>query len=234
MILIDKFISLYSLKNKYIDKECIIVGNGPSVNLNDLKKIQKSGKIIFVFNRFYLAYKQLELDFFHPDFIISIDPQMINDFGQEIVDNKHDATVIFGSNRFKKIKGNFIQFTLKHRIPFKFISKPLYRISTGDSVVIATIQLAYYMGMKNIYLYGIDHNFNYENIYNDGMVDGDENHFIKNYRDGKKWHPPVSENIDQAFIECDKFLRDKRGFIINCSRKTKLENIERGSLDDCL
>ena len=60
------------------------------------------------------------------------------------------------------------------------------------------------------------------------------NHFIKNYRDDKPWYPPVVENIEQAFKECDRFLREKGGFLINCSRKTKLEILEKRNFDDCI
>jgi hypothetical protein len=226
--------ALNSLRNRYSKVDCIIVGNGPSVEVNDLKLIQNSDKVIFTFNRFYLAYKQLEIDFFQPSFIMSIDPQMIRDFGQEIIYNKKNSTVLFGTNNKNTLKGNFITFNIKNRIPFKFQRNPFKRVSTGDSSVVAAIQLAFFMGIRNIYLYGIDHNFEHEEKNSNGMVSGGDNHFIKNYRDGKEWHPPVSLNIEKAFEKCDEFLRENNGYLINCSRKTKLKNIERRSIDDCL
>lgn len=226
--------NLNSFRNKYNGSECVIVGNGPSVHIEDLNKIQSSGKIIFTFNRFYLAYKQFELDSFDPNFIMSIDPQMIEDFGQEIINNKKSATVLFGVNKKISLNGNFITFNIKNRVPFEFQTNPFRRISTGDSSVIAAIQLAFFMGIKNIYLYGIDHNFEHEVINDNGMAEGGDNHFINNYRSGKKWHPPISENIEKAFEKCDDFLRANNGYLINCSRKSKLKNIERRSLDDCL
>ncbi|WCE29872.1 6-hydroxymethylpterin diphosphokinase MptE-like protein [Vibrio sp. SCSIO 43137] len=227
-------LALNSFRNMYGDSECIIVGNGPSVEVNDLKLIQNSGKVIFTFNRFYLAYEQLELEFFRPDFIMSIDPQMIKDFGQDIIDNRNDATVFFGMNNRNALEGEYISFYIKNRIPFLFQKTPFNRISTGDSSVIAAIQMAYFMGMKKIYLYGVDHNFKHDIKSNDGMVKGGSNHFIKDYRSGRKWHPPVSENIELAFKACDKYLRERDGYIVNCSRRTKLDNIERMNLNDCL
>ena len=44
---------------------------------------------------------------------------------------------------------------------FKFSTDITKYIFTGDSIIVAAIQIAFYMGMKEIYLYGIDHNFNY-------------------------------------------------------------------------
>lgn len=226
--------ALNSFRGIHVDSECVIVGNGPSVDIDDLKLIQDSGKITFTFNRFYLAYEQLDLDFFRPDFIMSIDPQMIKDFGQEIIDNRNNATVLFGMNNDSRLKGDFFSFYIKNRVPFEFKRTPFQRISTGDSSVVAAIQLAFFMGMKKIYLYGIDHDFKHENMNDNGMVEGGSNHFIKDYRSDKKWFPPMSENIERAFGKCDDFLRSHNGYIVNCSRKTKLKIIERRILDDCL
>lgn len=237
MISHDRFLNRlgwYLLANKYKRRECVIVGNGPSVTLEDLQKIQKSGKIIFVCNRFYLAYEQMNLNFFKPHFVVSIDPQIIQDFGQEIIDSKHKSKVLIGTDQELDLKGSFLSFPIINRLPFEFCSMPNKKISTGSSVVIAAIQLAYYMGMRKIYLYGIDHNFNYESKDDDGMVKGGENHFIHNYRNNKKWYPPLIEEIEQAFEKSDAFLRKYGGMLINCSRVTKLPNIERRNLNDCL
>ena len=227
-------IKLNSLKNKYLNKECILIGNGLSVNPDDLQKLSHMNKVVFTFNRFYLAYEQYELNGFKSDYTVSIDPQMIKDFGQDIVDNSKGSKVLIGTDKKVNIKGNYIKFNIVNTKPFRFSIVPTDFISTGDSVVVAAIQLAYYMGMKKIYLYGIDHDFSYDELINGEQVRGGENHFIKNYRDDKPWYPPVVENIEQAFKECDRFLREKGGFLINYSRKTKLEVLEKRNFDDCL
>lgn len=237
MTLRDKIFNMIEwclLKNKYQGKECVIIGNGPSVNMDDLKKIQKSGKILFVCNRFHLAYEQIDISDFDPHFIVSIDPQMIKDFGEEIIVYRRNAKVLIGSDKILDFKGSFLPFRIINRVPFQFATTPHKMISTGSSVVIAAIQLAYYMGMKTIYLYGIDHNFSYENQDENGMVEGEENHFIKNYRNHKKWYPPCVEEIEKAFSTSDDFLKSHGGTLINCSRMTKLPIIEKRNLDDCL
>ncbi len=227
-------ILLNKLNNKHLDAECILIGNGPSVNPDDLLKLSNTNKVVFTFNRFYLAYDQYSVNGFKSDYTVCIDPQMIKDFGQDIVNNSKESKVLVGTDKKVNIKGDCIKFNIINTKPFKFSTVPTDFISTGDSVVVATIQLAYYMGIKKMYLYGIDHDFTYDEKTNGAKVIGGENHFIKNYRDDKPWYPPVVENIEQAFKECDRFLRERDGFLINCSRKTKLEVLEKRSFDDCI
>jgi hypothetical protein len=228
------FIKFILLKNKHKGKEAILIGNGPSVRIEDLLSISKSDKIIFVFNRFYLSYEQYDLDFFKPDYIVSIDPEVIKDFAPEIIKNNHGADVLLGTKKTYP-RGNYKKFFIKNKKPFKISEYlPFQRIPTGDSVVITAINIAYYMGIKKMYLYGIDHNFNSKEKLSDGKVVGGNNHFLNNYRDGKAWYFPKIESIENSFKESDKFLRAKNGFLINCSRFTKLEVIEKKNLEECL
>lgn len=231
---IYSFLKFILLRNKHKRKEAFFIGNGPSVKIEDLKKIQDSGKIIFVFNRFYLSYEQFDLDFFKPDYIVSIDPDVINNFASEIISNNHGADVLLGINR-KSFSGNYKKFFIKNNKPYKVSSFiPFQRVPTGDSVVVSSMNIAYYLGIKKMYLYGVDHNFTSDEKLSDGKVSGGNNHFLNDYRNGKSWHYPEVESIEYAFEETDKFLRDRNGFVINCSRFTKLEVIEKQKLEECL
>ena len=92
------------------------------------------------------------------------------------------------------------------------------------------IQYAASRQVKDIYLYGIDHNFHINNVDDNGKVidHGEDNHFIKGYRKpAKTWFPPDMDRINDAFRlarrECDKL-----GITIwNATRGGALEIFDR-------
>lgn len=218
---------LKKLENIHMGKIGVLVGNGPSVQLEELEKISNTQNIIcFGANRFYLCYDQT---FFRPHYVLSSDQQMIDDFGNEIVDNNPRSQVFFSSlYKPQHINNDFTWLKLIHGRPFRFSKNIKKSLMTGGGTLISAIQLGYHMGIRNFYLYGIDHNFNYETN-NDKQNDakGDGNHFIKNYRSGKSWQSPKIELVEEAFKKSDAILRKEGGFLKNATNGGKLEVLER-------
>lgn len=218
---------LKKIKDMHTDKIGVLVGNGPSVKLKELERMKKDKNIIsFGANRFYLCYDQTS---FRPDYVLSSDQQMIDDFGNEIVDNNPNSKIFFASlSKPQHINNNFIWLKLIHGRPFKFSHDIKPSLMCSGGTLIAAIQLGYYMGIRKFYLYGVDHNFSYEkNQDNQNDAKGDGNHFIKNYRSGKAWQSPKMELVEEAFIKCDKIFRQENGFLKNATKGGKLEVLER-------
>src|ERR1700677_2831169 len=71
---------LRRLANCHQGRVGFLIGNGPSVQTEDLERLR--GQVTFCCNRFYLAYPKTS---FRPTYTVSADPQMIDDFGAEIV-----------------------------------------------------------------------------------------------------------------------------------------------------
>jgi len=105
----------------------------------------------------------------------------------------------------------------------------------GGGTLIGALQLGYHMGIREFYLYGIDHNFSFEGN-NDKQNDakGDGNHFIKNYRSGKSWQSPKIELVEEAFIKCDQALKLENGFLKNATNGGKLEILQRVKFKDVI
>ena len=215
---------LIQFKNRHQKGRCVIIGNGPSVNLQDLEKLSEATTICC--NRFHLAYSHTN---FRPDYTVVIDKKMIEDFGDDIF-SKAKTQTFSGRTFFPKRRDNIFYLPLVGG-KFKFSKDITKFVSTGDSVIVVAIQIALYMGMKEIYLYGIDHHFIHsDKDKNTGMVNGDGNHFIANYRNGKDWFPPNIEKINSSLIVCSDFLTTQRGFLKNTTRGGKLDVLERESI----
>lgn len=214
------------------DKIAYIIGNGPSVQLSELEKLNRN--ITFCANRFYLAYESME---FRPTYYLVSDPQMIEDFGDEIIQKSLSQTFIISIFR-PKLSGEYYWLPMTPTAPFMFSTDISQNLSSGGAVIVAGIQIAYYMGIRKIVLYGIDHNFEFSLLKNNtshyNQAVGDNNHFIPNYRSGTSWCPPDMGLIENSIKNCDKFLRTKGGWLKNGTRGGKLEVCERIDIDKFL
>ncbi len=208
-------------------RACILIGNGPSVRLSDLEKINRLNSVKFVFNRFHKIYPSLD---FYPDYTMSIDPLFIEDFIDELSKN-HRGHLFLGHHRELSHSVNFSWFKIKSAGKYEFSNDPIKYTVPGGSVVVAALQIAYYMGCREFYLYGVDHKFLGCTIKNNPngseLVEGDGNHFIKNYRSGKAWHPPDMLLIEKAFLDSKMFIESNGGSLKNMSRYSQLEVIDK-------
>ena len=220
------------LKNVNKGKVAYVIGNGPSVRLSDIEKL--SQEITFCANRFYLTYDSTD---FRPSYYLVSDPQMIEDFGAEIIKKSSSKNFIVSIFR-PKLSGEYYWLPMTPTAPFMFSTDISQNLSSGGAVIVAGIQIAYYMGIRKIVLYGIDHNFEFSLLKNNtshyNQAVGDNNHFIPNYRSGTSWCPPDMGLIENSIKNCDKFLRTKGGWLKNGTRGGKLEVCERIDIDKFL
>lgn len=218
-----------SLKDKHKGEIAFLIGNGPSVRIDDLEKLQNH--VTFGCNRLYLAYDRMK---FRPTYLCSSDPQMIGDFGAEMT-AKHPGTVLFVARERPGVDGDFAWFEMKSTTPIEFSENVYDFVMPGGGTLIAAIQLGYHMGITRFVLYGVDHQFLYKKNENAQSVwdsaKGDGNHFISGYRSGKPWAPPLAFQVEGAFLNCHVFLQSKGGWIKNATRGGKLEILDRIDFD---
>ena len=210
----------------------LIIGNGPSVRVADLDACRNYPSIAA--NRFHLSYKDHAL---RPIATFCIDPQMIKDHIREIALNSVSTLYIPRQFFLETLMRTGPRLGGIRFFPFDRGSKPV-RFSkdfakysgNGASVIYSGIQFAVASGAKEIFLYGVDHNFQHGPIDESGRVknNGETNHFITDYRgQAKKWFPPDLQRIEQAF-QMAKDVCDKTGIKIwNASRGGNLKVFDR-------
>lgn len=173
---------LQSLENKYKSEKCYIIGNGPSLTLDDLKLIQD--EITFGANFIYKIDKgeALKLTYYFMTDTLLINSKVSSN---EIVNSEISKTkVIMPYNvirlrKMGKLSSNNILF-------FKLIHPPLHPskrnhsynmlngLHDGFSVVYFMIQAAIYMGFEKIVLLGVDNSIAYYNHFYDAQLDKDK------------------------------------------------------------
>lgn len=183
---------LRKFKNIHKGGRAFIACNGPSLNDIDVSKL--NGETVFGLNRGYLK-KELPIKY-----LVVIAKPVIEQWPEEILKVPCDALFC------NKLSGNHVyHMSWKGDEPFfqKDLTKPMWQ---GHTVTYVAMQLAYYMGITELYCIGMDHKFSYENTKKNpdghGLVNvgNDLNHFDPNYfGDGSVWLKQDKQHVETAY-----------------------------------
>ena len=228
---------LKKLKDKYKGKRCFICGNGPSLNAKDLDILHSRGEYTFGMNRIFKIFPQTQ---WRPTFYICEDPIIMENIEDEV--NAIDCDFKFIPTELKWYYDvdieNAYHFN-KHceNENHKFSYNAAKLLECTGTVTITCIQLAYYMGFSEVYLIGVDHNFN-------NMTDKDGNKIVDNSVKTTSAKTTI-KNVQTKVVhdlyyttksyEYAKEACDKVGFkVFNATRGGKLEVFTRADLDKLL
>ena len=186
-------------------------------------------------------YMTQDNDFFgkSAELIKKLDPSTvyvgINDMGKRIK-NLREAIPIDSLSEFTGI--NAYKLNLSHNFAEwkylgtkwnnKFSFECEKQIFDGGTVTYSAIQLAAYMGCKDIYLVGVDN----------GTKEGQKFHVTDDEENGKKIAKEMDdgrfEKFQSAFIYAYNVLHKKGYNLYNATRGGCLDGVPRGALDSLL
>lgn len=221
---------LKGLKCAHSGERCFIVGNGPSLRLDDLEKIKE--EFCFSSHRIYKIFNKTA---WRPTYYCAQDYKLIEASHQEI--------------KSLRVKRKFIGFIKKNQIDYfsdsifvdlltddfypqlpNFSDDPIKGVYEGLTVTYMCLQLAVYMGFKNIYLLGIDHNYSVEREVDGRVISHPSviDHFDST---------DTMENIPQpakttlAYQAARNYCENHGISIFNATRGGKLEVYQRVDFD---
>lgn len=221
------------LKDIYAGKRCFIVGNGPSLLVEDLEKIKD--EICFGSHRIYMLFDRTK---WRPTYYCAQDSKLINSSAEEITALKVERKLValVQGLEYRRLKDvdylNLIPEEFYPELP-KFsddVSKGIYE---GYTVTYMCLQLAMYMGFKEIYLLGIDHSYSTERL-PDGRIKenkGVEDHFAK---EDKIENIPQTYKSTLAYEAARKYAECHGVKIYNASRGGKLDVFQRIEFDSVI
>lgn len=243
---------LLDLKNQHKGKRCFVIGNGPSLRLEDLHKLKESKDVTIASNKIYLAFEGTD---WRPTYYTVGDLLVAQNNAKEI---KNLNIIKFFPDHFKTILGrskdpdcngvHLYYCMLRQRydkngnyIP-SFSPNPLIGLHIGETITNVNIQLAYFIGCDPIYLIGIDGKYNFpsttvkHHVYEQVFVsEGEINHFLANYRKkGETWCIPKPEDHECGFRHSNAYLKSKDVSILNASRESVVGAFDRVDLDSIL
>lgn len=225
-----------SLKDTKKGKRCFILGNGPSLTVEDLNKLKAEDT--FAFNRIYFMFDKTD---WRPTYYMCVDVGVLGMNLPEI-EKLSLPTIILSDIARCKVKEqkdnihyiyDFSRFKLNR---FEF-DPPYVSEDVSDhccfcfTVTYDAIQLAIYMGYCEIYLLGIDHNYSVK-ADRKGRITRDES--VKDYFEGLEKTAITAMNYEAtttAFETARKYADEHYIVIKNATRGGKLEAFERVDFD---
>lgn len=215
--------------------QCVILGTGPSLTLDNLEKLIRANKYVFIgVNTLYKIYSELH---WKADYYCVIDPNTYAYVGEDIK-KYHRSDLFIASNRIKDTDKNVNKFCLNCSSLYKLSKQEYFSeigfssditkdVFDGCSVVYASLQIAVYMGFKEIYLLGVD--CNYESKI--------ENHSeILSYGENYKyaWSKLTGKRMIQGLSIAKKFAENHNIKIYNLSQKGNLDLFEKVDINEVI
>lgn len=230
-----------SMKNKHQGQRCFIIGNGPSLRIDDLERLHELDEICFAFNKIYLAFDNTN---FRPSYYIVEDLLVASETKREILDLENFQKFFpYDYKYFLNGASNscFYYFNWANFYPGRplFTCNP-FDLHWGATVTYTALQFAIYFGCNPIYLLGVDFFFvepkSIDATRNDVLIsEGEQNHFHPGYRcKGEKWYAPKLDHQKKAFEAAQDYSESHGIRIINATRNTQLDVFEQQHLLDII
>lgn len=204
-------------KEKYAGKRCFIIGNGPSLRMEDLDKLEENGEICFGLNVIHKAYEDTK---WRPDFVCMKDPLVIAQNYGSIKANNVCPLFVNDMKLFYHWDTGENEYLL-HDVQDKsyFSDDIVTGCSCGASVSYTAIQIAAYMGFSEIYLLGMD-------------CSNWREHFNGDYwREEEAFRDPDEMKIFKSYQIAEEYSRAHGFRIFNATRGGCLEVFERVDFD---
>jgi len=222
---------LKSFRKAHSGERCVIIGNGPSLNSTKLDLL--AGEQVFGLNRFYLMQQRSGVD---PTYHVVVNKLVVEQCRDELlaltvplfttVDNKHllgDAPHVY---------------YLPNRSTRTRFSRDIRRgIWEGSTVTYVAMQIAFYMGYRQVVLVGVDHRFTtkgepHKTVVSEGS---DPNHFDPQYFGrGFRWQLPDLDASETSY-RCAKSAYERAGkSIVDCTAGGALDVFEKHTLESVI
>jgi hypothetical protein len=242
--------ALLSLRDRHIGKRCFIIGNGPSLKLEDLEKLK--GEVSIASNKIYVAFEEVT---WRPTYYTVTDPiyaeknadqinalelvKLFPDYFKRYLAHSNSSMCRGTTVYYRPIKTKFSQ---SGKYQGNFSANALRGFHPGRSVTILNIQISYYLGCNPIYLIGIDGDYRLSTktvthpLH--GVVhvfDGEQNYFHPSYREkGEIYQRPDAELVETGYKCCRDFIEGHDRQIFNASRRSSIDVFERVQMDEII
>ena len=227
----DKIESYYNSKieqyrNIHEGEKCFIVATGPSIQKKDLETLQRNNILTISMNE---IWKLFNIVSWRPDYYVADDPDSIRLILPHI--KEFSINTYFLGDTYKDIDKYILpDNVIKHHFNYDFVKNRLPDFSQdfsrqcymGSSVTYSCIQLAVYMGIKYIYLLGVD--FSY-------AISSEPIKYSHCYGESNLSSTGYSEYVRNAYLASKKYADENNIKIYNATRGGKLEVFERVDFD---
>lgn len=216
-------------KGRHAGQRCFIVGNGPSLRQMDLTPLR--GEVTFGTNRIYLLFPRIG---FATSYYVSVNYHVIEQCRYEIEELAMPVFINWSTRKLLRFKNNMMLVKDDYDDSFDFSMEPDKRIWEGSTVTYVAMQLAYFMGFRQVVLIGVDHSFvdkgtPHELVTSTGP---DSNHFDPGYFDaGFRWQLPDLEASERSYSLAKRVFEQDGREILDATLNGKLTIFKKVSYE---
>lgn len=227
-------IHIKQLKNIHTDKRAFIVCNGPSLKADDLSLLHKKGEITFACNKIDKIFPQTA---WRPTYYAVLDETYqhsllttMNIVPSEVKFFRKESYLTT-----RKVKGNRIFLNaiggrelLEDSKFSEDASQCIYTIAT---TTYSLMQLAVYMGIREIYIIGCDNSYGLEIMPDGTVIDTGRQSYFAGSKESEQKTAASPWEMNIAYEFARKYADSHNIHIYNATRGGYLESFERVDFD---
>lgn len=186
---------LLKFKNIHKGESCFIIGNGPSLNKMDLSPLSEC--YTFGMNKIFMMFDKVDLNL---SYHVAVNELVIEQSVKEFESLSCPSFLCY------KVGREFIRpldhiYFIATGWSINFQKDLLQEIYVGYTVTYVAMQIAFYMGFKQVFLIGVDHNFTVAGnpCEKQFLQGGDPNHFAPGYFGNQEWILPDLEASELSY-----------------------------------
>lgn len=215
-------------KNIHKGKRCFIIGLGPSLMIEDLDRLYNHQEICISMNTIWKAFDKTK---WRPTYYVADDYRVIRGDCGDMLEHMKNSYCFIGDtdpqfcekmDRPSYVFLHHANQEISEDMPSKFSGDFSRNCYTNSTVTNSCLQLAAYMGFKEIYLLGVDFSYGsskYETY----------KHF---YKEDNKNSLGFRDAVYMGYLGAKKYADEHGIKICNATRGGKLEVFERVDFDE--
>jgi len=219
----------HGLLNKIKNSDCFIVGNGPSLNITPLDRLNRPS---IGMNKINLIFDKTT---WRPDIIVCVNGLVIKQ-NLDFFNSTDIPLVLPVKSLYLGIKKRPNIYFIRQSDTITFsnnIDKP---IGVGSTVTYACFQIAASAKVKSISLVGVDHSFQFTGKKHEIQLhsEDDNNHFDPNYFKGNLWGLPDLDGSEKAYSIAKSYFDAISVPVIDYTINGKLNVFTKGDINDII
>lgn len=228
----SKYSNFEKFRNVHKNERCFVILTGPSLTLEDVNMLKN--ETTFAVNS---CIKLFHKTSWRPSYYVITDRLVYKSIGKELEESDMTCPIFYSRNGLKtKIKKensypfkalyfyHFINFMTNGKSTLGWSDDISKGIADAPSCVYAVIQIAYYMGFKEVYVIGADCNYALTNQHSK----------VVNYTPKVKISKNAGLHVLKAWRSIKKHLVNKDMKVYNATRGGMLELFPRVNLEDII
>ena len=216
---------LAKFRNIHAGETCVVLGNGPSLKIADIKRLAYP---TFGSNMiFRLPY--------YPTYYSIVDKEMLD----TCLPLPHDfsSTLFIRAGNYE-IKGNNPIYPI---VAAGFSRDIDNFVVLGGTVTHVLLQIAAYMGFRTVLLLGVDHKYPLSGILKPGSQfvadEYDPDHFQCEdgepyFKAGRTYNAPELDGVNQSYQWADEFFKSVGGRIVNLTPESKTDAFRKDKIEN--